>query len=355
MMERINNLTNGCNVREATVSAGVVEGLIDFAVSEGADRSALLSQAEIDPSSLVDHDNRVSMSRYRALIKAAQRLSLNPAIALHYGEQVDLSEHSLVGLITRSSPTMLDALMQLNRYGELVMEVDTATEQRFEIVRERDQIWLVDNRRAPNAFPELSEITFARLTCGPRRFTDKLALGAIEFTHNAPPYAAEYARVFQAPVTFEARRNAMQLDESWLTHPVALTPRYVFGILTARADALLESLGADASVRDRIENILMTRLHNGDVSVSSIAGELGMSRQTLYRRLKSENTTFKDVLDEVRYSLAMDYIEGGRASVNQIAYLTGFSDPSAFSRAFTRWTGKSPRAVIQELEKTQPR
>lgn len=334
---------------EATVSAGVVQGLIDFAVAEGADRADIHARAGLQPSVLADHDNRIAMSRYRALVAAAKQLSENPAIALHYGERMDLSELSLVGLITRSSPTMRDALIQLNRYGQLVVEVDTGTAQRFEIVRENGEIWLVDNRRAANAFPELTEVTFARLTCGPRRFTDKLALGAIEFTHPAPSYAAEYDRIFQAPVAFESRRNAMQLDEGWLAHPVALTPSYMFGILTARADELLESLRAEATFRARVERLLMTMLHSGDVSVARVAGEVGMSRQTLYRRLKAEGTTFKEVLDELRFRLAIDYIEGGKVSVNQVAYLTGFSDPSAFSRAFRRWTGKSPRTIMQGM------
>lgn len=332
----------------ASVSAGVVKGLIDFAVGEGADRAAIHAHALIDPSALADHDNRIAMSRYRALIMAAKALTGNPAIALHYAEKIDLSELSLVGLITRSSPTMLDALMQLNRYGELVMDIDTGTAQRFEIVQEHGEIWMVDNRRAPNEFPELTEVTFARLISGPRRFTDKLALRAVEFTHPAPPYVAEYDRIFQAPVTFVGHRNAMQLDESWLTHPVALTPSYMFGILTKRADELLDSLRTETTFRGRVESLLMTILHSGDASVSRIAAEMAMSRQTLYRKLRAEHTTFQAVLDELRCKLALDYIDGGKVSVNEAAYLTGFSDPSAFSRAFRRWTGKSPRKFMQE-------
>lgn len=330
------------------MSAGVTNGLIDFAVAQGADRSRLLTRSGIDASALADHDNRVAMPRYRSLMMAAKRLTGNPAIALHYAEQIDLSELSLVGLITRSSPTMLDALKQLNRYGELVVEIDTATPQRFEIVRENGEIWLVDNRLAANEFPELTEVTFARLVCGPRRFTDELALGAIEFTHPAPSYAAEYDRIFQAPVRFDSDRNAMQLDEGWLTHPVALTPSYVFGILTEKADDLLASLKAQTTIRSDVESLLMSVLHSGDVSVSRIAEEMSMSRQTLYRKLRDEGTTFKQVLDELRRKLALDYIDGGKVSVNQAAYLTGFSDPSAFSRAFRRWTGKSPRAMMRD-------
>jgi AraC-like DNA-binding protein len=335
-------------VGEATVSAGTVQGLIEFAAAQGVDRATLLSLSRIDHSSLADHDNRIVMSRYRALMLAAKELSGNPAFALHYGAQIDLSELSLVGLITRSSPTMLDALMQLNRYTQLVVDIDTGSTPRFEIVREQGEIWMVDNRPDADAFPEQTEVTFARLVCGPRRFTDKLALGAIEFTHPAPAHAAEYDRVFMAPVTFESRRNAMQLDETWLTHPVALTPSYMFGILTERADAMLAALRAETTLRAQVESLLMTMLHSGCVSVDQVSAKLAMSRQTLYRKLKAEGTTFEAVVDELRHKLALDYIGQRKVSVNQAAYLTGFSDPSAFSRAFKRWTGRSPRAMMKE-------
>ena len=80
--------------------------------------------------------------------------------------------------------------------------------------------------------------------------------------------------------------------------------------------------------------------------METIAGELGLSRQTLFRRLKAEGTTFERVLDDLRHRLALHYLDGGKMSVNQTAYLVGFSDPAAFSRAFKRWTGSSPRAYL---------
>lgn len=328
---------------EPTVSSGIVRGLMDFAVMAGADRVVLLTQSGITAAELADRDNRVAMPKYQALMLAAKALSGDPAIALRYAEQIDLSELSVVGLITRASPTMTDALVQLNRFGSLVAEVDTGIAQRFEIVRENGQIWMVDNRINANAFPELTEVTFARLVAGPRRFTDKLKLGAIHFTHKAPTYAYEYDRIFGAPVTFESNRNAMLLDENWLTHPVALAPQYVFGILTQHADAMLQNLENVAVWRGRTEGLLLPILHTGVANIERVADEMGVSRQTLYRKLKAEGTTFEKLLDELRHKMALHYLSGSKVSVNETAYLVGFSDRAAFSRAFKRWTGKRPK------------
>ncbi len=77
--------------------------------------------------------------------------------------------------------------------------------------------------------------------------------------------------------------------------------------------------------------------------MAATARALNMSRQTLYRRLKAEGTSFERVLDDLRRETALSYLESERLSVSETAYLVGFSDRSAFSRAFKRWTGRSPR------------
>jgi AraC-like DNA-binding protein len=79
--------------------------------------------------------------------------------------------------------------------------------------------------------------------------------------------------------------------------------------------------------------------------MDKIASKLGLSRQTLLRKLKTEGVTFEKVLDELRQKLALHYLSGRKVSVNETAYLVGFSDPTAFSRAFKRWTGSSPRTM----------
>jgi AraC-like DNA-binding protein len=137
----------------------------------------------------------------------------------------------------------------------------------------------------------------------------------------------------------------MQLDEAWMGRRVARLPRYVFGVLTQHADELLRTLESSKSFRGRVEALLMPSLHVGQPSMDAIAGKLGISRQTLFRKLKAEGVTFAGVLDELRYRLAADYLGARKVSVNETAYLVGFSEPAAFSRAFKRWTGSSPRAM----------
>jgi AraC-like DNA-binding protein len=326
-----------------SVSTPYARGLLELAVSKGADRQALLESAGLDVAALADPDTRVPLSRYASLMRSAIALSGDPALALHYGESTDIAQVSVVGLIGRASATMADAHAQLNRYVRLVVDVEIDGAERFRLDPDEAGMWVVDTRRNPNAFPELTESAFAQLVCGPRHLGIPRFAKAIHVTHPEPAHGAEYQRVLQAPVMFEATRNAILVDEAILAQPVERLPRYAFGVLTRHADALLEALERSETTRSHVEKLLMPTLHTGAVGMDAVAACMNISRQTLYRRLKAEGVTFEQVLDELRHRMALDYLTARKVSVNETAYLAGFSEPAAFSRAFKRWTGKRPR------------
>ena len=99
----------------------------------------------------------------------------------------------------------------------------------------------------------------------------------------------------------------------------------------------------DSSFRREVEAIVEPLLATGEANIDRVASDLGLSRQTLYRRLKAEGFTFEQLLDELRHRLALKLLREQHMPVKQAAWRLGFSDPAAFSRAFKRWTGRSPR------------
>jgi AraC-like DNA-binding protein len=330
---------------EGTVSAGVAGSLIELAVMKGADREALHRRSGIAPGHLRDQDDRVPMSRYVALMAASKELTRDPALALEFGRTVHMQEFSVLGLIFHACETVLDAILQANRYGQLVIDVDVGAADRFQWQRRAGGLWLVDTRPDPNDFPELTEVTFGRFMRLTRPAWDTPLVREVNVTHPAPRYADQYPRFFEVPTVFGTDWNAMRVDESRLRQRIAVQPRFAFGILSEHAERLLQVLEASKTTRGRVESILMPMLHTGTASMESVAGKLAVSRQTLYRRLKAEGVTFETVLDELRHQLAVHYLSGRRTSVNETAYLVGFSESAAFSRAFKRWTGTAPRAA----------
>ena len=329
-----------------TVSAGLVAGLADYAVARGADRAVLMAQAGFVADDLVDQDRRLPLRHYPDLLHLAAGMVGDPALALHFGRDVAMAEMSIVGLIMEASATMMEAFTQLQRYGRLVLDAGGASAgpPGLELVHESGRLYLVERRADADRSPELTDVTFAHLACGPRRFLVQPHVLGVELARPEPPHAAAYAAVFRCPVRFGAQWNALELHPEVGGWRVAQNPRYVFGVLTERAEALLTEQATAGSMRAHVEALLLPVLHQGPIGVEGIAAQLGLSRTTLFRRLKSEGTSFAAVLDDVRHSLALHYLGGGKVSVNESAYLLGFSDAAAFSRAFRRWTGRPPGA-----------
>lgn len=198
----------------------------------------------------------------------------------------------------------------------------------------------------------LTESACARTVCGARQlqaampqFANMTFPKAIHFTHKEPGYRAEYDRIFGVPLIFESHMNAIIVDEGFLSIRLPDTNPYLSKILKTHADELLKNPENSKSTRGRVESLLLPILHTGEVSIATITAKLGVSRQTLFRKLKAEGVSYEQVLDELRHTLALRYLKEKKMSVTETAYLVGFSNPTAFSHAFKRWTGSRPRVI----------
>lgn len=116
-------------------------------------------------------------------------------------------------------------------------------------------------------------------------------------------------------------------------------------LLGELARAIADSAAPAKPFRRDVERRMESLLATGEVRIDRVAADMGLSRQTLYRRLREEGVTFEDLLDDLRHRLALRYLRADHLSVKAASYRLGFSDPAAFSRAFKRWTGNNPSAA----------
>ena len=336
--------TEGGGMAQPTVAAGVAKALMDLSVSKGASRRLLIERSRIDPDDLSDQNNRIPLPSYRALMEAGKELCNEPALALHFGEEVSMTEMSIVAPICEASGTAADALVQLNRLSRLLIDDGgKGPENRLQVTRGDGAVWLELSCDRSVDFPELTESSFARIASGfSRQFGDTPFARAVHFTHEDPGYRTEYERIFRAPVVFGSDKNALLIDEAVLSLKLSPSNPYVLQVLSEHADALLESLGSSKTLRGQVERLLIRILHTGELSMERIANKLGLSRQKLYRKLKAEGVSYQDVLDDLRHRMALQHLRDKNVSVQEAAARVGYSEPSAFSRAFKRWTGRRP-------------
>jgi AraC-like DNA-binding protein len=288
-------------------------------------------------------------------MRAAKDLTGDPALALHFGESVDLAEMSVFGLLASAGTTPEERLSQLNRYAPLAVDLPGAEGERFQIQRSDDRLWLIDARPNPNDFVELTESTFARIVCSMRRVAgDRILVAAVHVTHAAPGHRDEYDRIFRAPIVFGSNRNALVTDAQWLGLTPSQNAGYAADVLKDHAEVLLERLAKSRSMSGRVEALLLPMLQSGEASVAAVASRLGVSRQSLFRKLRAEGVTFEKILDDVRCRMARHYLEAEKMSVSEAAYRLGFADPGAFSRAFKRWTGFSPGTLLKNGGRAAP-
>ncbi|MEO8622318.1 MAG: AraC family transcriptional regulator ligand-binding domain-containing protein, partial [bacterium] len=344
-------------MREPTISAVSVRALLELSVKLGAERQALLDASRIAHDDLLDGDNRIPFARYAALMRAGQRQANDPALGLHYGEAFDVAELSIGCVVSGMSATSMDGIIgQLNRFARIGADVECEGDgDRLRLCRTASTLWLIDARKNPNAFPEHTEASFARIITSTRNVVGRLPLfTAVEFTHWEPQYRTEYDRIFQVPVTFGSSRNAIGINEALLhTIPRPASSPLVEKVVREHAEALLTHVNGVRSIRGQVEMLLRPLLESGSGTVEAVARSMALSRQTLFRRLKAEGVTFEQVRDAARHRLAVSYMTDGGASVSHTAAMLGYKSPASFSRAFKRWTGASPR-VVQQRKRNAP-
>ncbi len=322
-----------------TVSASSAQSLLVYLTQQGFDGSALARKAGIRVATLDNPDSRIGVAQFNAFWTRALALTRNPALGLHVGEMTGTTEMGIVGHIFFNSKTLAQALEQYASFFSLVnnsMRVDFYTDDEFAYVS-----YVCESPEAycQPAMDRLMAISImrARLYVHPQ-----LKMHYVGFAHPQPPYAQEYERIFHCPVRFDQPHCNLVFRKHLLNYQLPKRNPYLHQVLTRHVEAILNRLRPRKAITSKVKQLIAGQLAKNSVDAEHIASELHMSRHTLYRKLKLEDQSFQALVEEVRKEKAIQYIEEGKHAFSDIAFLLGFSELSAFSRAFKRWTGVPP-------------
>jgi AraC-like DNA-binding protein len=305
----------------------------------GLDSNAMLKRHGIDPVLLRNPDARIPSSAWDAVTREAADYIPDPSFGLLAARCWHPSNLGALGYAWLTSSTLRTALGRLVRYWRLLGE---ASSGRLE--ESSAGLMLVVDRQARDPVTNEIVVDFAmslvmdmcRMNAG-----STLCPVAIQMRRSLPEDRGAYRRFFGCAIHFGAGEDTMTLSYMDVDRTLPSSNRQIAATMDR---ILVERLaGLDKSdVVARCQAHLLEQLSSGDVSEDTMADQLHMSRRTLQRKLADSDLTYKQLVDDTRRDLAMRHLDDPRHSITDITFLLGFSQQSAFTRAFKRWTGLSP-------------
>jgi AraC-like DNA-binding protein len=328
-----------------TVAARAVGRLIDIGVQAGVNRGLLMSAAAVTEGELHDPDRRLPVAAEIALWQALARNVTDPGFGVRAGAGQDLHQLGLLGYVASFSATLRQALQRVHRYGRVFTE---AVE--FRLHDERPEIALA------LAHPELGDghalaedYRLAAAVQVARELTRaEIIPSEVTFTRPRPYSTATHQDHFRCPLRFDAPVASVVFSESDLARRVVRADETLAGYLSTYAEHVLLSLVNGGSTRNAVRAAVWSLLGDGKPSMSAVAAALRLPPRTLQRRLAAEGTSFHEETDEMRRRMAIAILQDRSHSVEEVAFLLGYAEPSTFYRAFRRWTGTTPRQYRTE-------
>jgi len=334
--------------KELTIHASLVKELYYYAIQQGAPHEHLITMTGLETAHFENLDGRIPLHKLVTLWHAAVELTQNPALGLQIGAQSDPKNAGIISLVCMNAPTLGEMLSRIIRYMRLIAESD-----RFELVEENECVRFVFQIEAPEAFTIYGiERTFTMGLNWINTFVGtNIKPKEVHFQYRRPDYIHEYDRIFSCPLFFEQEGNTIVFDKNILNIPAISYNVYLDELIQKQTKQLLDELGTDKEIKWQTQQLILKQLPTGDLNVDIISEKMNMSRRTLARKLKEENTSFQDLLEKTRKELATDYLKRNTLSINDIAFMLGFSESSAFSRAFKRWCGHNPQEYRNALSR----
>ncbi|WP_439124277.1 AraC family transcriptional regulator [Marivita sp.] len=312
------------------------------------DASAVLASVGLDVDGPWDPKQMLDDDDYYGMIELmAEQMDITP-LPLVVGAAMRPDEYGALGLAWKAAPNLLGSFSRVVRYWRLWTSVT-----QYELQETTRGMLYVQRRDGPRRLgmrisieaTSASSVSLSRQV-SPRPFAPL----EVYFQHAAPKTVEHHEAFFGCPVHFGAEKDAMLLSHQSLSEPNILGDEGITQFLVSHLDQELAQVDDAPALQTQTKGEIARALSEGLPKMGDIARRLGLSARSFHRRLSEQGLSFQTLTEETRREIATAMLQEERYALSEIAFLTGYSEQSAFNRAFKRWMGVTPAAYRRTLK-----
>jgi len=316
----------------------ILPELLSLLKEKGVEEDDLLKTTQLTS---IDSSRPIFLTSQQAdiICSNALKLSDDKALGLKLGLRLNMEALGILGYALMTSATVGDALKLLLKYNQAILP-----SMAMEIVASHDSVILVG--KAPQLPKQLERFYVDTLYSGVvnnvRLLTgDANVSMSLDFDYSAEGESDLYTSIFGSKVRFMSDKPGLMFSMEGLATTISTSNPVAQNIFQRECDRITSADNQGGLVSERVKQILISARLDFP-SIASIAKKLHMSESTLQRRLAKEGCRFQELLDQVRYRLALEYLQGTHLPVTEVAMLLGYSSAANFRRSFKRWSGLTP-------------
>jgi AraC-like DNA-binding protein len=329
------------------ISIAATTGLLDAITVAGGNPDEILRSLGLDRSVFSQVEGFIPCSVFAGILKEAARTTGDDCFGLHFGETFHPKNIGPLAYVALNSPTIAAGIENVERYLHVY---DSSAKWFFTGEGNRGYIRYVladlgiEPLRQSNEHAMIIVVNTLRMMVG-----SQWAPQEVQFAHQAPEDASEHHRIFRAPVMFGCETNALVIELSFAEREVPAADQQLYQIMRQYLDQVLSEIPREDGLLGSIRKAVAESMRDGDPKLARVAKKTAMAPRTLQRRLKEYGFDFKKLVEDTRQRFAQNYLKDRKNSLTEVAFLLGYSELSAFNRAFKRWTGSTPLDYQRKL------
>ena len=332
---------------EPLMVCGVPNGVLTLLAKRNVQKDVLLKAAGLSTDDVADNDRYIPLNSFAIILEEAARILSDDVLALNLARELDPVAPGLTAYAVHHAPSVRRSLQTLARYISVLVTPRTA-----ELIESDDigyykwSYW-----KSFGGMRQYLDFVPAR-----KMLVIKSALGErwnplfVKLEHSEPKNLEPYFEIFGPRISFNQPENCIAVSARDLNKEMPRADERLWAYLVDLAETIISDQENRPEIYQNVRKEIINHLPSNTANIEAVAAALGKSPRTLQRELSDAGTSFSQILENSRMDLADKYMLDTDLNLSQIAFLLGFSELSAFTRATNRWFGESPRAHRRRLK-----